>query len=96
MVFLREVSFSLAQKPKVKTKVSPQDAVMAEFEDRYRGTSIIMPVRRWGVVGLITKLEGAPLIGGSRSAWELRRATLRPFLARMLGLMWVNPSFLSR
>ena len=62
MVFLREVSFSLAQKPKVKirhdsilTKVSPQDAVMAEFEDRYRGTSIICLVRRWGVVGLITK-----------------------------------------
>ena len=71
MVFLREVSFSLAQKPKVKirqcsvlTKVSPQDAALAEFEDRYRGTSIICLVRRWGVVGLITKLEGAPSIGG--------------------------------
>jgi len=55
MVFLREVSFSLAQKPKVKirhdsrsTKVSPRATVMAEYRDRYRGTSIIMPVRRWG------------------------------------------------
>ena len=69
---------------------------MAEFGDCNRGINISMLNQALGVVGLLTKLEGAPPIGGSRSAWELRRATLRPFLARMLGLMWVNLNFLQR
>ena len=75
--------FLLAQKPKVKirhdsrtTKVCPHATVMAEFGDCNRGINISMLNQALGVIGLIAKLEGAPPIGGSRSAWELGRATI--------------------
>ena len=79
----------LPQKPKVKirqysgtTKVCPRATVLAEFGDCNRGINISMLNQALGVIGLIAKLEGAPPIGGSRSAWELGRATIRLFLAR--------------
>ena len=81
--------FLLTQKPKVKirhdsrtTKVCPHATVMAEFGDCNRGINISMLNQALGVIGLIAKLEGAPPIGGSRSAWALGREEVGHFLAR--------------